>query len=109
MSTRVVTLAAILLLFPLLQRRMSLSAAAKKDSIDVDSGDDDSDDDDFTDGTNGGIDMEKMFPNKPGELGVEFTYVRDATGRVVSVSARPIVARVKNKKGVRSNGDEDDE
>ena len=89
MSTRMVTLlAAILLLFPLLQRRMSLPAAAKKDSIDVDSGDDDSDDD---------------------EIGVEFTYVRDATGRVVSVSARPIAARVKNKKGVRSNGDEDDE
>ena len=90
MSTRMVTLlAAILLLFPLLQRRMSLPAAAKKDSIDVDSGDDDSDDD---------------------EIGVEFTYVRDATGRVVSVSARPVAVRVKNKKkGVRNNGDEDDE
>ena len=87
----------------------SIPAAAKKDSIDVDSGDDDRDDDDFTDG-NGGIDLEKMFSYKPGELGVEFTYVRDATGRVVSVSARPVAARVKNKKkGVRNNGDEDDE
>ena len=84
----------------------SIPAPATKDtSIDVDSGDDDSDDDDFTDG-NGGIDLEKMFPNKPG--GVEFTYERDATGRVVSVSARPVAARdVRNKK--RSNGDEDNE
>ena len=84
----------------------SFFAPATKDtSIDVDSGDDDSDDDDFTDG-NGGIDLEKMFSNKPG--GVEFTYERDATGRVVSVFARPVAARdVRNKK--RSNGDEDDE
>ena len=51
-----------------------------------------------------------MFPNKPGESGVKFTYMRDAVGRVVSVYARPVAAHcIKNKKGLGSNGDEDNE
>lgn len=62
------------------------------DSGNVDSDGDDSNDDD----TDGGIDLEKMFPNIPGN-DVEYVYTRNASGRVIAVDC----CLKKRKKGTK--------
>jgi hypothetical protein len=52
--------------------------AAKKEASDSD-GDDSNDED-----ADGGTDLEKMFPNVPGN-DVEYVYTRNASGRVIAV------------------------
>jgi len=72
--------------------------AAQKEASDsgnVDSDDDDSNDED----ADGGTDLEKMFPNVPGN-DVEYVYTRNASGRVIAVDCR----LKKGKKGATTKG-----
>jgi hypothetical protein len=72
--------------------------AAQKEASDsgnVDSDDDDSNDED----ADGGTDLEKMFPNVPGN-DVEYVYSRNASGRVIAVDCR----LKKGKKGTTTKG-----
>jgi hypothetical protein len=74
--------------------------AAQKEannSGNIDSSDDDDSNDEDADG---GTDLEKMFPNVPGN-DVEYVYTRNASGRVIAVDCR---LKKGKKQGTTTNG-----